>query len=207
MSSQLIAGLNSAPVFSMVTVSCPAKLAKLIAGLRSIRVQYPGLAAMLASVLSVSSGGMTSPLWRSRVRWPVTKQSTVTTSTRYLAEAARSTSSLVSPLSRRMYSWNHRSGWAPSATASMVVVAIVDSVYGSPCRCAARAAAISPAGCIIRVYPVGARASGSGTTEPRNAAEVSACDTFTSVRGWNLYRWKARTFARSDSSSSAPPST
>src|SRR5580704_4713301 len=119
---------------------------------------------MLASVCMVSSGGMTSPLRRSRVRWPVTKQSTVTTSTRYLAAAARSTSSLFSPLSRRMYSWNHRSGCAASATASMVVVAMVDSVYGSPRRCAARAAAISPPGCIIRVYPVGARASGSGAT-------------------------------------------
>ena len=165
---------------------------------------------MLASVLSVSSGGMTSPLRRSRVRLPVTKVSTVTTSPRSPAAAARSTSSLVSPASRRMYSWNHRSAGAaftPSATSSMVVVATVDSVYGSPCCCAARAAPISPAGCIIRVYPVGARASGSGTEEPRNSVEVSAADTLTSVRGWNRYRWKARTLDRSDSSSSDPPST
>ena len=84
---------------------------------------------------------------------------------------------------------------------------MVDSVYGSPCRCAARAAAISPAGCIIRVYPVGARTSGSGVTEPRNAAVVSASDTFTSVRGWNRYCRNALVLARSDTSSSAPPST
>ena len=207
MSSQVMAGLNSAPMPSMVTTSCPAKLAKPIAGLASIRAQYPGLAAMPASVFAVSAGGMTRPLRRSRVRWPVTKQSTVTTRTLYLAAAARSTSSLVSPLSRKMYNWNHRSGRAAPATASMVVVAVVDSVYGRPCRCAARAAAISPAGCTIRVYPVGARASGSGTTEPRNAAEVSACDTFTSVRGRNCHRRNALAFARTDSSSSAPPST
>ena len=207
MSSQVMAGLNSAPVPSMVTVSCPAKLAKLIAGLRSIRIQYPGLLAMLASVETVSSGGMTSPLRRSRLRCPVTKQSTVTTRTRYLAAAARSTSSLFRPASRRMYSWNHRSGCAASETASMVVVAMVDSVYGRPCRCAARAAAISPSGCIIRVYPVGARASGSGATEPRNAADMSGSDTFTSVRGWNRHRRNARVLARMDSSSSAPPST
>ena len=83
---------------------------------------------MLASVLLVSAGGMVSPFRWSLVRCPVTTVSTVTTSTRYPAAAARSTSSLVSPLSFRMYSWNHRSGCAASATASMVVVAIVDSV-------------------------------------------------------------------------------
>ena len=83
---------------------------------------------MLARVRAVSSGGMTKPLRRSLVLCPVTKVSTVTTRTRYLAAAARSTSSLVSPRSRRMYSWNHRSGCAALATASMVVVAIVDSV-------------------------------------------------------------------------------
>jgi len=56
----------------------------------------------------------------------------------------------------------------------MVVVAVVDSVYGRPCRCAARAAAISPAGCTIRVYPVGARASGSGPLGPQDARRAVA---------------------------------
>ncbi len=83
---------------------------------------------MLASVRAVSSGGMTSPFLWSLVRYPVTIVSTVTMSTRYPAAAARSTSSLFIPLSRRMYSWNHRSGCAASATVSMVVVAIVDKV-------------------------------------------------------------------------------
>src|ERR1035441_4059328 len=55
----------------------------------------------------------------------------------------------------------------------MVVVAIVDSVYASPCRCADRAAPISPAGCIIRVYPVGASTSGSGCTRSSTRAVVS----------------------------------
>ena len=39
MSSQVMPGLNSLPVPSMVSASCPAKLAKTMAGLRSIRVQ------------------------------------------------------------------------------------------------------------------------------------------------------------------------
>ena len=39
MSSQVMAGLNSCPVPSMVTAGCPAKLAKSMAGLRSIRIQ------------------------------------------------------------------------------------------------------------------------------------------------------------------------
>ena len=83
---------------------------------------------MLASVWMVSAGGMTSPFRSSLVRCPVTKVSTVTTSTRYPAAAARSTSSLVRPSSFWMYSWNHRSGCAAAATSSIVVVAMVDSV-------------------------------------------------------------------------------
>jgi len=57
---------------------------------------------MLASVRTVSSGGITSPFLSSLVRCPVMGVSTVTASTRYPAAAARSTSSLVSPLSFRM---------------------------------------------------------------------------------------------------------
>src|SRR6266567_3925971 len=129
---------------------------------------------MLASVWMVSSGGMSSPFLRSLVRFPVTVVATVTMSTRYPAATARSTRSLFIPLSRWMYSWNHRSGRpggrsglvgtedTAAARSSIVVVAIVDNAYGSPYRSAARAAAISPPGCIIRVYPVGASASGSG---------------------------------------------
>ena len=36
-------------------------------------------------------------------------------------------------------------------SSSIPVVAMVDSVYGSPCRAAERAAPISPSGCSIRV--------------------------------------------------------
>ena len=56
-----------------------------------------------------------------------------------------------------MYSWNHKSGdaspaaEAAAATSSMPVAAIVDSVYGSPCRVAERAAPDSPSGCSMRV--------------------------------------------------------
>ena len=118
---------------------------------------------MLASVWTVSSGGMSSPFLRSLVRFPVTMVSTVTMSTRYPAATARSTRSLFIPLSRWMYSWNHRSGcpggWSglagredtAAARSSIVVVAIVDNAYGSPCRAAALADAISPPGCMIRV--------------------------------------------------------
>ncbi len=174
---------------------------------------------MLASVWMVSSGGITSPFLRSLVRCPVTMVSTVTMSTRYPAAAARSTRSLFIPLSRWIYSWNHRSGGpggssgpagragTAAARASIVVVAIVDSPYGSPCRSAARAAPISPAGCIIRVYPVGASASGSGRSRSSNRAEVSTVVISGSARGWKRQRRNARTLAASDSSSSAPPST
>ena len=57
---------------------------------------------MLAIVLTVSSGGMTSPLCSSRTRKPVTVVSTVTASTRYPLVAARWTSSWVSPRSLNM---------------------------------------------------------------------------------------------------------
>ena len=82
MSSQLTVGLNSEPVRAIVIEPLPAKLAKSIASLRSIRSQYPGRAAMLASVRLVSAGGMISPFRWSLVRCPVTRVSTVTTSTR-----------------------------------------------------------------------------------------------------------------------------
>src|SRR6266542_3396808 len=99
---------------------------------------------MLASVRTVSSGGMSSPFLRSLVRFPVTMVSTVTMSTRYPAATARSTRSLFIPLSRWMYSWNHRSGWpggrsglvdredTAAARSSIVVVAIVDVVEHRP---------------------------------------------------------------------------
>src|SRR6266576_1422050 len=141
---------------------------------------------------------MSSPFLRSLVRFPVTTVSTVTMSTRYPAPAARSTRSLFIPLSRWMYSWNHRSGWAAPARSSIVVVAIVDNAYGSPCRCAARPAAISPPGCNIRVYPVGASASGSGRSRSSSRAEVSTVVISGSARGWNRQRRNAAMLAAVD---------
>ena len=125
----------------------------------------------------------------------------------YPAVAARDTSSLVIPPSRWMYSWNHRSGRASAATCSMLVVDIVDSVYGSPCRSAARAAPASPSGCIIRVYPVGASTSGSGRSRSSSRTEVSTEVTCAIARGWKRCRRNARRLARIDTSSSAAPST
>jgi hypothetical protein len=84
---------------------------------------------------------------------------------------------------------------------------MVDSVYGTPCACAAVAAPISPSACIIRVYPVGASASGIDASRPNSdvCAETSA--TSTSSRGWNRHRSSAASLAASDISVSAAPST
>ena len=70
---------------------------------------------------------MTRPFRPSLVRCPVTKVSTVTTDP-VPGRGGPVDEFLGEPPSRRMYSWNHRSGCAASATASIVVVAIVDSV-------------------------------------------------------------------------------
>ena len=83
---------------------------------------------MSAIVRMVSWGGTVRPLRTSRTRLPPTTVSTVTTRTRYPQAAARSTSSRVSPLSVRMYSWNHRSPGTAAASSAIDVVAIVDSV-------------------------------------------------------------------------------
>ena len=166
---------------------------------------------MLAMVETVSSGGMTSPLCSSRTRKPVTVVSTVTTSARYPLSAARRTSSRVSPWSLSMYSWNQMSSWpaarAPAARSSIEVVPMVDSVYGSFRRPAARATAISPSGCIIRLYPVGAIASGMDSSRPNSRVPVSTLATSTRWLGRNRRRRNAPTFPAMLSSSSAAPST
>ena len=87
------------------------------------------------------------------------------------------------------------------------MAAIVDSVYGSPCRNAERAAPISPSGCIIRVYPAGLSSSGTGTGLSSTADEVSADATSASTRGRNRHCRKAATLRPAASSSSAAPST
>ena len=113
---------------------------------------------------------MVSPLRRSRTRLPATIVSTVTTSVPNPLSAARRTRSWACARSFVTYSWNHSEpGEAPPTPArssSIPVAAIVDSVYGSPCRIAERAAPISPSGCIIRVYPAGPSTSGTGSWVP-----------------------------------------
>ena len=84
---------------------------------------------------------------------------------------------------------------------------MVDSVYGRFRRPAARATEISPSGCIMREYPVGAIASGMEWVRPRIWALVSTAPTSTSSFGRNCQRRNARTLAAMLSSSSAPPST
>ena len=92
-------------------------------------------------------------------------------------------------------------------SSSIPVVAIVDNVYGSPWRKAERAAPISPSGCSIRVYPVGASTIGTGSVEPSTGADVSVDSTPASTRGRNRQERKAATFAATEISSSAAPST
>ena len=154
---------------------------------------------------------MVSPLRRSRTRLPATTVSTVTMSVPYPLSAARRTRSCAWARSLVTYSWNHSEpGAAPPAPArssSIPVAAIVDSVYGSPCRSAARAAPISPSGCIIRVYPAGPSSSGTGSGEPSTGVVVSSVPTPASARGRNRHARNAASFARTAISSSAAPST
>src|SRR5258707_261509 len=67
------------------------------------------------------------------------------------------------PRSRHTYTWNHFGPSLTAATSSMLRVASVDSVYGSPRAAAARATASSPCGSAMRVKPVGDRAMGAGS--------------------------------------------
>ena len=212
MSSKVMLELNCPMLSATVLARWPGgKFANVIAGLRSIRTQYAGRLPMLAIVLTVSSGGMTSPLRMSRLRLPVTVVSTVTASTRYPLAAARWTRSWVSPRSLNTYSWNQMSSWpdarAAAARSSIEVVDMVDSVYGRLRRPAARATATSPSGCIIRVQPVGAMASGMESARPNNCVPVSTPATSTSSLGRNRHPRNARALPAMLSSSSAAPST
>ena len=155
---------------------------------------------------------MVSPLRRSRTRLPATIVSTVTTSVEYPLSAARRTRSMrLGAVPRQVQLEPQVAGAAPATPArssSIPVVAIVDSVYGSPCRSADRAAPISPSGCIIRVYPVGPEQQRHRQRRRRGpAADVSAAPTPASTRGRNRQDRNAATFAATAISSSAAPST
>jgi len=88
----------------------------------------------------------------------------------------------------------------------MVVVPIVDRVWGTPISCATDATARSPSVCIIRVNPVGANANGSAARLPRMSRLVSIVDTSCNTDGWNSTRANASRARRSDCSPSAAPS-
>ena len=88
----------------------------------------------------------------------------------------------------------------------MVVVPIVDSVYGIPACSATATTARSPAVFIIRVKPVGAKANGSVDRRPSISRLVSTTETSRSTVGWNSTRAKAALARFSDSSPSAAPS-
>src|SRR5690349_20093665 len=150
---------------------------------------------MLPSVWTVSAGGMTRPFRSSLVRCPVTKVSTVTTSTRYPAASARFTSSLVSPSSFWMYSCNHRSGWAAAAPSSMGEVEHGGGGEGQPGprrrpRTAALAGRLHHRGVPGRG---GDRGRGKARVE-QPAGGVTRGDAG-QRRGWNRQRRNARTLA------------
>ena len=88
----------------------------------------------------------------------------------------------------------------------MVVVPIVDSVWGTPTSCATDATARSPSVCIIRVKPVGANANGRAARLPRMSRLVSIVDTSCSTDGLELDPGERRRARRSDCSPSAAPS-
>ncbi len=132
--------------------------------------------------------------------------STVSTSASYPDSRERSTISLTIPRSRHAYTWNQRRPLLTAATSSIDRVDIVDSVYGSPARSAARATASSPSGSAMRVNPVGASTSGNGSGLPSSVVDGSTSPTDRSTRGRNSMRAKASLLLRSERSSSAPPS-
>ena len=124
-----------------------------------------------------SFGGSENPRRTSRSRRPSTAVSTVSTSASYPASRQRSIISLTSPRSRHTYTWNQRRPLLTAATSSIDRVDIVDSVYGSPARSAARATASSPSGSAMRVNPVGASTSGNGSGLPSSVVDGSTSPT------------------------------
>ena len=83
---------------------------------------------------------------------------------------------------------------------------MVDSENGMPARPAARAPAISPSVCIIRVKPVGAIPKGWATGAPRTCQPVLTVDTSRRIAGWNSMSENACRARAMDSSASAEPS-
>ena len=94
-----------------------------------------------------------------------------------------------------------------AARSSIEVVPTVDRQYGKAIFAVASATAGSPAGCIMRVYPVGARPRGTGSGRPNNSTDRSGAETSHKARGWKAQRWKAARLAETVCSASAPPST
>jgi len=84
---------------------------------------------------------------------------------------------------------------------------MVDSVYGRPRAAATRATPISPSGCIILVYPVGASASGRPADRPKIEVPVQTLETSLSRQGLNRRRRSAAWLAAREISASAAPST
>ena len=69
------------------------------------------------------------------------------------------------------------------------------------------ATATSPAACIIRVKPVGAKPNGRSNVWPSDVVLVEADETSLSTDGWNSIFEKILRARASDASLSADPST
>ena len=108
--------------------------------------------------------------------------------------------------SLRTYSWTQRGPWLPAAISAWVLVVSVETHMRAPAFAAARAVATSPSGSISRCIAKGATPSGEETGVPSRVVAVLTSATSTSMRGRKRQREYEARFARSVTSSPAPPS-
>ena len=151
----------------------------------------------------VKRGGTVRPLRASRRRAPAAGTSTVSMRCFTPESWARLTSAMLASRSFHIYSWNQLTPLGAALTTfSTVVVPKVERVNGIPNFSAARAPAISPSVCIMRVKPVGAIPNGIANFSPKISHEVSTFFTSCKIFGLNSrsrYERRARSSVTSDS--------
>jgi hypothetical protein len=109
---------------------------------------------------------------------------------RWMSEAAKLRS-------RITYSWNQNGLSTAPATSSIEQIDMVESVKGTPKRCAARAARISPSAQLRPVSPTGASATGIATSSPSIVARVLRLSTSMPTRWRSVSSSRSERFARS----------
>ena len=206
-SSKVIDGSN---IKSSSSATVPFQffmVAKVIAGVVKKFIHHSGRGIASIRVLPVRRGGTVKPFRTSRRRAPATGTSTVRSKFLTPAVWARRTSSILASRSFHIYSWNQLVPFgAALTTSSMLVVPRVDSEKGIPNLAAARAPAISPSVCIMRVKPVGAIPTGIANSSPNTSQARDASDTSCKILGRNSRSKKARRARSSVNSDSAEPS-